>query len=138
MHWMLLPLRRYADFTGRSTRQEFWMFFLFQTLVVCGMYALALPAFAVNEEAGAIAIVVATVGWVLFTLATLVPNCALVVRRLHDQDIDTVVGVLLYIGMWVFNFIGLIILVFACIDGKPHANKYGPDPKGRGDADIFA
>ena len=114
------------------------MFFLFQTLVVCGMYALALPAFAVNEEAGAIAIVVATVGWVLFTLATLVPNCALVVRRLHDQDIDTVVGVLLYIGMWVFNFIGLIILVFACIDGKPHANKYGPNPKGRGDADIFA
>ncbi|WP_367947288.1 DUF805 domain-containing protein [Sphingopyxis sp. BSNA05] len=30
---MLLPLRRYADFSGRSRRREFWMFFLFQFLI---------------------------------------------------------------------------------------------------------
>ncbi|HEX8448565.1 MAG TPA: DUF805 domain-containing protein, partial [Allosphingosinicella sp.] len=28
MHWMLLPLKRYADFSGRSRRKEYWMFFL--------------------------------------------------------------------------------------------------------------
>ncbi|MFN4020018.1 MAG: DUF805 domain-containing protein, partial [Erythrobacter sp.] len=26
MHWMILPLKRYADFSGRSRRKEFWMF----------------------------------------------------------------------------------------------------------------
>lgn len=24
--WILLPIRRYAEFTGRSSRKEFWMF----------------------------------------------------------------------------------------------------------------
>ena len=138
MNWVLMPLRRYADFTGRSQRQEFWMFFLFQTLVVIGIFALALPAFAYGEGAGGIGIVFALVGWAVFSLAMLVPNCALVVRRLHDQDIDSVVGVLLYIGLWIFNLIGLIILIFMCIDGKPYTNKYGPDPKGRGTSDIFS
>ena len=29
MEWMLMPLRRYADFSGRSRRKEYWMFTLF-------------------------------------------------------------------------------------------------------------
>ncbi len=33
MNWMLLPLRRYADFSGRSRRMEFWMWQLFLFLV---------------------------------------------------------------------------------------------------------
>src|SRR5688572_23657567 len=33
MKWMFLPLRRYADFRGRSRRMEFWMFFLLQFVV---------------------------------------------------------------------------------------------------------
>ena len=28
MEWMLLPLKRYAEFSGRSRRKEFWMFWL--------------------------------------------------------------------------------------------------------------
>ena len=34
MQWMLMPLKRYADFQGRSTRMEFWMFVLFVTIVM--------------------------------------------------------------------------------------------------------
>ena len=33
MEWMLMPLRRYADFSGRSRRKEYWMFTLFILLV---------------------------------------------------------------------------------------------------------
>ena len=33
MEWMFLPYKRYADFTGRSRRLEYWMFTLFYTLV---------------------------------------------------------------------------------------------------------
>ena len=36
MHWMLMPLRRYAEFSGRSRRKEYWMFFLFTVLVNIG------------------------------------------------------------------------------------------------------
>jgi len=34
MDWMLMPLRRYADFQGRSRRMEYWMFVLF-TVLIC-------------------------------------------------------------------------------------------------------
>lgn len=34
MGWMLLPFRRYAEFSGRSRRVEYWMFALLNVLVV--------------------------------------------------------------------------------------------------------
>ncbi|HXD04198.1 MAG TPA: DUF805 domain-containing protein, partial [Novosphingobium sp.] len=42
MEWMLMPLRRYAEFSGRSRRKEFWMFVLFMMLVyaACGVLML--------------------------------------------------------------------------------------------------
>ena len=33
MEWMFMPLKRYADFSGRSRRMEFWMWQLFQIIV---------------------------------------------------------------------------------------------------------
>ena len=33
MEWMLLPYRRYFDFSGRSRRKEYWMFFLFVFII---------------------------------------------------------------------------------------------------------
>lgn len=33
MEWMLMPYRRYADFSGRSRRKEYWMFMLFSVIV---------------------------------------------------------------------------------------------------------
>ncbi|MCC4620190.1 DUF805 domain-containing protein [Xanthomonas cassavae CFBP 4642] len=29
MEWMLLPLKRHADFQDRSRRKEYWMFMLY-------------------------------------------------------------------------------------------------------------
>ena len=33
MEWMLMPLKRYAEFSGRSRRMEFWMWVVFQFLI---------------------------------------------------------------------------------------------------------
>ena len=40
MDWMLLPYKRYADFSGRSRRKEYWMFTLFIFLVYLAAFAL--------------------------------------------------------------------------------------------------
>ena len=42
MEWMLMPLRRYAEFSGRSRRMEFWMFALLSFIVYMVGYALLL------------------------------------------------------------------------------------------------
>ena len=48
MNYMLMPLRRYADFQGRSRRKEFWLFNLAQAIVwvvIGGLFLLSfLPA----------------------------------------------------------------------------------------------
>ncbi|MBX3562143.1 MAG: DUF805 domain-containing protein [Sphingomonas sp.] len=96
MDWMMMPLRRYADFSGRSRRMEFWMWVLFQFILYT---ALSVVMFAVtgaaiwsasqtNDIAGAIG---AGLGFMLFImlfgliwLVLLVPSLAVSVRRLHD------------------------------------------------------
>ena len=36
MEWLLMPYRRYADFSGRSRRMEYWMFHLFFWMILFG------------------------------------------------------------------------------------------------------
>lgn len=139
MEWMIMPLKRYADFTGRSQRIEYWMFVLFICLV---MFAGVVVGILLSEQVAynsyrsemTMVAVFALIG--LFYLAILIPLIAVQVRRFHDQDLSgwlVLLGFIPYIG-------GLIIFVFMCIDGTPGTNSYGPDPKGRGDHDarIFA
>ena len=40
MEWMLMPFRRYAEFSGRSRRKEFWMFQLLALGVALLVYGL--------------------------------------------------------------------------------------------------
>ena len=42
MEWMLLPLKRYAEFSGRSRRMEYWMFVVLQFLVNMALYVISL------------------------------------------------------------------------------------------------
>lgn len=126
MEWMILPLKRYAEFGGRSRRMEFWMFTLFTILV--GIVANALDIALLN------------VGWddtgpidALTSLALLIPSIAVGVRRLHDTGRS---------GWWYLLIFAVIIgwiflLVWYCTDGEPMENEYGPDPKGQIDVGVF-
>lgn len=71
--WMTLPLRRYAEFSGRSPRAEYWWFALFTLLA-------NIPAGIIDAMLGS-----QLVGGLL-SLALLLPSLAVGARRLHDID----------------------------------------------------
>ena len=96
MEWMLMPLRRYAEFSGRSRRMEFWMWILFTFIVgiVLGIIDGVL-GFRLNStpptpgSGGAVGLaMLSSMGilGLLWSLVTLVPNIAVAVRRLHDTN----------------------------------------------------
>ncbi len=135
---MILPLKRYADFSGRSRRKEYWMFFLFQFVVQIAAAALffvilfgSIGFFSSSEmsDAGAVMLIVGLGLYFIFWVAMLIPNIAAVVRRLHDQDIPGIVGILLYIATIILTFPGIVILILMCLEGKKGDNQYGKDPK---------
>lgn len=71
----LLPLSRYADFNGRSRRAEYWQFWAFQ--VVVGVVLGIIGAGSKNP----LALISA-----LFSLAMIIPNLAVAIRRFHDTN----------------------------------------------------
>ncbi|MDL2223732.1 DUF805 domain-containing protein [Bacteroidales bacterium OttesenSCG-928-M06] len=114
MNYFLDPLKtKYADFSGRARRKEYWMFSLFAILF--GMIAATLDAII-----GSYGII-----YSLYGLAILLPSLAISVRRLHDINKS---------GWWLLiSFIPLIggiwLLVLLCTAGTVGSNQYGSDPK---------
>lgn len=139
MDLMFQPLRKYADFTGRARRMEFWLFWLFLVgievvfSILIGMAGGSMMAFA-DPSGGFAAMSGPAMGlWALYglvMLALLIPSLAVAFRRLHDTNRTAwwlLIGLIPFVG-------ALVLLVFYLLDGTPGPNKYGPDPKGRGAA----
>ena len=119
MSWYLEALKKYAVFSGRSRRMEYWYFVLFNIIVsiVLGTIDALLGTLGSGMGVGLLS--------GIYGLAILIPSLAVTVRRLHDIDRS---------GWWIFiNLIPLIgaivLLVFALSDGTPGNNQYGPNPK---------
>lgn len=124
MSLMFQPLKKYADFTGRARRTEFWLFSLFIFIVEI-IYVVAMGAVGgFNPEPGGATMAVAGI-FSLFFLAMLIPSIAVGVRRLHDTNRS---------GWWLLlSFIpligGLVLLIFYVLPGAPGPNPFGADPK---------
>lgn len=124
MEWMLLPLKRYADFNGRSRRMEYWMFTLLQVIFLIVAAALGGLLGAFDQGGGTFGSVVLGI----FVLAWLglffIPTIAVSVRRFHDQDKSG--------WFYLLSFIpyagGIIVFVFMCLKGTEGPNQYGDDP----------
>lgn len=98
MEWMILPFKKYAQFSGRSRRKEFWMYILFVFLVTIALSivdaALGLGGSTYSSSTlpdgatgyGGSAGVNGGLLAGLFALATLIPSIAVQVRRLHDTN----------------------------------------------------
>ncbi|KQN37785.1 hypothetical protein ASG37_12330 [Sphingomonas sp. Leaf407] len=152
MYWMLLPLKRYADFRGRSRRKELWMFVLGYVLIfaVLGTILGTLGAFSLLQEDapsqdvnGPMLGVFGILG--LIGLGLFIPSLAVQVRRLHDRDMSGWWLLLFYVLSLVplvgfFVWVAQIVLMI--LPGTPGPNRFGPDPKdpyGRlDDTDVFA
>ncbi|QMW23810.1 DUF805 domain-containing protein [Sandaracinobacteroides saxicola] len=128
---MFEPLRRYADFRGRSRRQEYWLFSLFLVVIyafVALVGTLVSPPGPNGEPGG---VFIALVG--ILALAFFIPSLAVAVRRLHDTDRSGwwyLIGLVPLIG-------SIVLLVFFVLDGTPGPNRFGDDPKGRGNPGIM-
>jgi len=115
--WYMQALRKYAVFSGRARRKEYWFFVLWYLIITVllaildGMLGLHIGKAGLLET--------------LYALALLIPSIAVTVRRLHDTGRT---------GWWflivLIPFIGFIVLlVFMFLEGEPGDNKYGPSPK---------
>ena len=136
MELMLQPIRKYADFSGRARRKEFWLFALLVLLIEIVFMALlsavggqdllmGYPASANVPMNGAVMAV--ALAHFAVMLALLVPSLAVTFRRLHDTNRK---------GWWILiSFIpligALVLFVFYLLDGTPGPNRFGPDPKQR-------
>lgn len=137
MELMFQPLRKYADFTGRARRTEFWLFallvFLIEIVFMALLSAVGGSALMMGDPAAAAAVpTTGAMGAVLFAhlavmLALLVPSLAVTFRRLHDTNRRgwwILIGLIPLIG-------ALVLFIFYLLDGTPGPNRFGPDPKGR-------
>ncbi len=139
LDWMLMPYRRYTDFSGRSQRKEYWMFALFSAIVTLVVLALMFGGMPAMDEYGApgdpgMMFYVGIGLLVLFGLGSIIPSIAVQVRRFHDQDKSgwfVLLGLIPYVG-------GIVVFVFMCLDGTRGANRFGDDPKDPTRADVFS
>ena len=105
MEWYLGPLKKYAQFSGRASRKEYWLFRLWNLpiMVVLGLINPALLG--------------------LYYLGILLPLLAVGARRLHDTNRS---------GWWLLlslvPFAGIAVIVFFCLEGTDGDNDYGPSP----------
>lgn len=89
MYLMVRPLLRYADFKGRARRAEYWLFFLFQFLVVAGLVLIATMSLFSGDMATALTGLMGTLALAgLASLVFLIPNLAVLTRRLHDINLS--------------------------------------------------
>jgi uncharacterized membrane protein YhaH (DUF805 family) len=124
MNWFIDCItKNYANFNGRARRKEYWMYFLFNLLLV-GI-ALNLITVILGSISHSLLSVMTFVQFIV-SIALVIPGLAVTVRRLHDIDKS---GWWILIG--VIPIIGAIVLfVFACLDSTPGSNQYGENPKG--------
>jgi uncharacterized membrane protein YhaH (DUF805 family) len=110
MEWYIKVLKNYAVFDGRASRQEYWMFFLFNIIIsFCLGFALGILSGITKTDQ--------TVLGNIYSLAVLLPGIGVAIRRMHDTGRS---------GWW--SIVPIMGLIYACEAGSPEANKYGPSP----------
>jgi uncharacterized membrane protein YhaH (DUF805 family) len=116
--------KNYVNFSGRSQRSAYWWWFVFQMVIAIaialveggGQASSGAGSFSATYNAGPVGIV--------WSLAHLIPNLSVGVRRLHDTDRS---------GWWLLialiPLVGAIILiVWFASKGTTGANRFGNDP----------
>jgi len=116
----LRALKQYANFKGRATRKEYWIFVLFNTLI--GMFLIIIDTLLFKDS---LMFKGAYILSCLYFVNTLIPSLAVLVRRLHDIGKSS-----WWTCIAVIPFLGVIYLIFLLIKkDESEKNKYGENPK---------
>ena len=122
-YYLNILTNKYADFSGRARRKEYWMWTLYATLIfILAMIMdnmLGLNFELLGQDLG--------YGWmyVIAGIINFIPGLSIVVRRLHD--IGKSGWFYLIILIPIIGFIWILILL--CSDGVTEENKWGTNPK---------
>ncbi|MCP5208198.1 MAG: DUF805 domain-containing protein [Hahellaceae bacterium] len=108
MEYFTDALKKYAEFTGRATRQQYWMYILFYFIIYI-----------------ACVVVDSVIGTFIFSticsLGLLIPSISIATRRLHDTGRS---------GWWqliaLIPLIGAIVLLVFLVQSSHPDNEYGP------------
>jgi uncharacterized membrane protein YhaH (DUF805 family) len=135
--------KKYATFSGRASRAEYWTFFLFLNIVgiilFWGAVFLSASSIIAASHSGSLDAASAHTDVFknisahflyfapsfIFFFAVLIPTIAVSVRRLHDAGFSGWMMALHLIGLGIVPF---IMFFFA---SKPGDNEYGPNPYGQ-------
>ncbi|MDP6350032.1 MAG: DUF805 domain-containing protein [Chloroflexota bacterium] len=114
MDWYLGPIKKYAVFSGRASRAEFWLW-------VLSYWVVTLVLVIVGE---ALATGLGQIVGILHALTILIPNIAVTVRRLHDTERS---------GWWILISLipivgNIAFFIFMVLRGTDGENLYGPSP----------
>ncbi len=117
MNYFILALKKYAQFSGRSSRSEYWYFFLYNILINALFSGLS----TLTQDVKTISTIIFIVSLVI-TLFLLVPGLAVAVRRLHDLGKSAWMMLILLIPI-----IGVIwFIILMSLPSSLNDNKYGP------------
>jgi uncharacterized membrane protein YhaH (DUF805 family) len=107
MDYFIGALKKYADFTGRARRKEYWMFVLIYIIINIVLAVLVLDIISM-----------------LVGLAMIVPSISVGARRLHDTGRS---------GWWQLIYlvplIGFIVMIVFLVQDSHETNDYGVNPK---------
>lgn len=118
MNYFVMALKKYAVFSGRSRRAEYWYFILFSTIIT---FIVTFIDIAVSTGTGLDIQLLGT----LYGLAVVLPSLGVLVRRLHDTGRSG-----WYVFISIIPVIGTIMLiVWLATDSQSGMNQYGPNPK---------
>ena len=121
IEWYKMAFTKYAEFSGRSTRNEYWWFVLCNILVTIALYSIVI--FAAIIDFAPLAFIAGLMIFV-YMFAAIIPSVAVLVRRLHDVGKS---------GWFYFITLiplvgGIVLLVFLAKESEPRANEWGPIP----------
>lgn len=103
----------YANFDGRVSRRQYWMFTLYSMLIsiAFNIVIAIIPFLAIIS--------------LLYAFALIVPSIGLGIRRLHDLNLSGWFFLIAFIPL----LGGLALLFLFCMPGDAEDNKFGPVAK---------
>ena len=107
--------QKYAQFSGRATRSEYWLFQIVNLVIIAALFLVAFQ----TEWNTSVMVVFA-----LYALASLLPRMALAIRRLHDAGRSGI-----WLLLYAIPLFGMVILLFMYAGGSDWDNRYGPAPQ---------